>query len=277
MNIVKVYGGLGNQMFQYAFGMALMKRNKEVVFDISYYADGKCLEGPYPRFFRLDKFNLKHPVFLKDTKRNGMTLVKENKIGYDEKVLELKTEAFFEGYWQYYKYYIDILPDLREQFTVKKEYYTEEFLKYEERILKGNCVTLHIRRGDYFTHTTHKYSVLSPSYSFDALQYFDKNYDLYIFSDDLEWCKKVFKSDYFNRNIYFVDLEDYLCMQLMKSCANNIIANSTFSWWAAFLNENENKKVICPRHYLGDSLEISENLRYPKEWIKIYDYVDHIS
>ena len=116
------------------------------------------------------------------------------------------------------------------------------------------------------------YSNLPMKYYFSAIK--ELKGDLFIFSDDIPWCKNTFIKQYFpNRTITFVDMEDYLCFELMRFCKHNIISNSTYSWWAALLNTYIDKKVIRPKHYLNDSEQLSDTYRYPKEWIKMEDFV----
>jgi hypothetical protein len=93
--------------------------------------------------------------------------------------------------------------------------------------------------------------------------------DIFIFSDDIPWCKQKFNDFY--SNITYVDLDDYLSFELMRLCKHNVTTNSTFSYWAAILNDNPDKIVVSPYKWLGDQV-INDKLRFPEEWIKIPDY-----
>lgn len=264
-------GGLGNQMFQYSFGKVLRLFGKEVAYDISWY-EVTTAHSQYPRPFRLDKFQVvglnTHP-FMSDN-----PIVYGEKVGYNLGLFDLKSDNNFDGYWQYFGYYDKILPILRKEFQLKTETYTDKFLKLADKIFNSTSVSVHVRRGDYQLHRAGAFRDLPAKYYFTAIK--EVEGDLFIFSDDIPWCKQTFKQEYFSRKITFVDVEDYLAFELMKFCKHNIITNSTFSWWAAFLNENVGKKVICPIHYLGDEIEYSDQYRYPKEWIKIEDYATHV-
>jgi hypothetical protein len=201
--------------------------------------------------------------------RNG--LVKEKHVGHDLKLFSKTNNTNFAGYWQYYDYYEQIMPVLQAEFQLKPDVLTEGFLKVKEQISNTQSVSVHVRRGDYQLHRAGAFRDLPVRYYLDAISMIEG--DLFIFSDDIPWCKEVFDKEYFpNRELAFVDMEDFLCLELIRLCAHNVITNSTFSWWGAMLNSNVNKKVVCPQHFPGVSIEESEQYRYPKEWVKIKDY-----
>lgn len=269
MNVVKMRGGIGNQMFQYAFGKMLLKNSKSVAYDISWYNPRRTEQSQYPRPFRLPLFKIP-PLDIHEVIPTNPTIY-EKRVGYNPKVFNMINENNFEGYWQYYSYYESILSDLYEEFQLRTDYYTEEFMKMAERIWNCESVAVHVRRGDYLLHRAGAYRNLPARYYFNAIK--EIKGDLFFFSDDIPWCKDTFQKAYFaNRQITFVDMEDYLCFELMRLCKHNITTNSTFSWWAALLNNYHNKVIIRPRRYLGRSEEESDTLHYPKPWIKIEDY-----
>lgn len=273
MNVVKVIGGIGNQFYQYAFGQVLrLRTRKEVEYDITWYSGVTARNRHYPRPLRLPMFQVSGLVVGKMIKTNP--IINELRVGYNPGVFRMKNENNFEGYWQYLDYYREVLPALRQEFQLKTEYYTDDFLKWADRIWKSESVSVHVRRGDYQLHRVGRFRDLPASYYFDAIKMIPKG-DLFIFSDDLSWCQQTFRQEYFSRNIYFVNIEDYLAFELMRFCKHNIITNSTFSWWAAWLNDYKDKKVIAPEHYLWKSPEESAQLHYPEEWIKIEDYATH--
>jgi hypothetical protein len=268
MNIVKIYGGMGNQMFQYSFGRVLEEYGRDVAYDTSWYNTKAATDPAYLRFFRLDKFqitNLKlHPFISKNS------FVYERRVGYNLNLFQLRNDNNFQGYWQYYSYYERIMPFLRKEFQLRTEVYTDEFLKLADIIMDTNSVSVHVRRGDYLLNRKGIFHDLPAKYYFNAIR--ETEGDLFIFSDDILWCKETFKKEYFDRKITFVDVEDYLALELMKFCKHNILSNSTFGMWAALLNENPGRKVYCPTRFLGDELGFSDQYRYPKDWIKINDY-----
>jgi hypothetical protein len=262
VNVIRLMGGLGNQMFQYAFGRVQKNNGIDVCYDDSWMESKQSLHPLYPRPYRLDKFNTTVPF----SKFLDQPLVKEHKLGFDKSVL--KMDGFnFEGYWQYLGYYKDIIPELRKEFTLKEE--TEEFSRFKNKIAACNSVSVHIRRGDYLLHRKGPFNTLPLQYYMDALKYIKG--DLFVFSDDIPWCKARINTDYLDRHVTYVHLDDYLDFELMKLCRNNITTNSTFSWWAGILNNNPDKVVVCPNHWLGE--EHGAELHYPEDWIKIDDYV----
>jgi hypothetical protein len=164
-----------------------------------------------------------------------------------------------DGYFQSYEYLKEYENEIIKEFTFKQYILNKcqlEINKYP------NPVSIHVRRGDYIKHPN--YWVVTPEYIQEALNQFnDDEYTFLVFSDDIEWCKQVFPE-----GVVFVDgnnqFED-LCM--MSLCHHNVIANSTFSWWGAFLNQNPNKKIIAPKNWSSDKKDVS--YLYPKKWIVI--------
>ena len=255
MNVIKVYGGLGNQMFQYAFGKAQEQLGIEVEFDSNPRGDAS------KRPFVLDKFNTN----IKFGSLNSRRITKERKTGFRKDLL-LRNNTGFVGYWQHPDYSRNIMPLLRKEFCVKEEFYTEEFLRLKDEIANFNSVSLHVRRGDYVTIGMF---VTKLEYYLTAIKFIravKENPVIYVFSDDIPWCKENFT------DVEYIHLEDYLDFELMKSCKHNIITNSTFSWWAARLNENPDKTVIAPyqwQHYKEDTEKKDREFLILKDWIAL--------
>ena len=268
MNVVKICGGIGNQMFQYAFGKVLELQGKDVAYNLEWYEKKNVINGEHPRPFRLDRFEI--PPLRKHPFARGNPMIEERNIGYNPGVFEMKNENNYDGWWQYYGYYAHILPVLQKEFQLKTSEYTDKFMKLAEKILDTESVSVHVRRGDYQLHRKGVWRDLPAQYYFSAIR--EVEGELFFFSDDIPWCKETFKREYFSKKLTFVDIEDYLAFELMKLCKHNITTNSTFSWWAALLNENPDKKVYRPTHYPGVNEEDSDLYRFPKEWIKIEDY-----
>lgn len=255
MNVIKVKGGLGNQLFQYSFGRAQTENNIQVKYNIDWFRN----PGNAYRHYCLDKFvNI----------RTSPLLRQKNFMERDYNLNLLKTDNHnFGGYWQYLGYYKEILHILKKELCVKEELLTDRYYELQENI--KNSVSVHVRRGDYVGHDT--FGTLPFSYYFSASKLVKG--DLYIFSDDIPWCKDIFKEDYFSRKIIFVELgQDYLEFELMKFSKNKVICNSTFSYWAALLSDS--KTVIAPDGWLV--VERKENmydkneqnkLHYPENWI----------
>jgi len=164
-----------------------------------------------------------------------------------------------DGYFQSHTHLEEYKNEIIKEFTFKQHILDKcklEINKYP------NPVSIHIRRGDYVAHPN--YWVVTPEYIQEALNQFnDDEYTFLVFSDDIEWCKSIFPVGviYIEGNNQFEDL----CM--MSLCNHNIIANSTYSWWGAFLNQNPNKKVIAPKEWFTPSKPM--NNLYPNNWIII--------
>jgi hypothetical protein len=255
MNVVKLIGGLGNQLFQYAFGKSLASYGVGVKFDKSWYNE----ETDPPRPYRLDKFCV--DVKLGRAFPNQRVIVEK----YFHEMKEVDN-CYFKGYWQYPKYYKNMIPLLKNEFKVKEEFYTPEFLSLKEKIINCDAVSIHVRRGDYVTKSG--YYALPFNYYIEAIA--KTKGDLFIFSDDIDWCKNQFKQEYFDRNITFIHLEDYLDFELIKLCNTKILANSTFSLWTAYLSEEST--TIMPKNWRyrrGDPTPFEIGIPVPKHWIQI--------
>lgn len=256
MNVIHLCGGIGNQLYQYAFGRVQQENGITVRYNPAWY---KRTQMP-PRPYRLDKFkiNIKISPFIKQQ------LIKED--GYNPAYLKMDN-INFHGYWQYLPYYKDILPILRKELCVREEFYTEEFLDLRRQVIDSPSVSVHVRRQDYLNRNG--FGCLLPKYYSAALKRVEG--DIFVFSDDIEWCKTMFKEKNLHRKITFVSLSDYLDMELMKCCRHHILANSTFSWWAGILDEKDSI-VITPARYIIATGYVSARdikLHFPEHWIKI--------
>jgi len=263
MNVVQLAGGVGNQVFQYAFAKAQMVEGNEV----SCTPPWKGWKGKHPRQHVIDKFHtdmLTSPLIKENQRIVERSYQLRHNVLYDLKLLKM-TNCNFEGYWQYLSYYRNILPILKEELQVKEEFYTKKFLDLRNRIMGSESVSVHVRRTDYVNNKA--YWAFPLSYYLDAVQ--NVPGDLFIFSDDIPWCKEVFKKDYFSRTISFIHSQDYLDFELMRLCKHNVSANSSFSYWAALLNPNPDKKVVISGKWLAETQIDNNELHFPKEWIKL--------
>ena len=233
MNTIKLCGGLGNQLFQYAFGRVQKENGIDVEYDRMWY-DSRNAKNP-PRFYSLDKFYIDVKL---SPRRNNKKIIRED--GFNPDLLYM--DGFnFNGYWQYPAYYDNILPILQNELWIKKEYYTAEFLEWrQEIILNNNSVAIHVRRGDYLL--LDDFPVLLLDYYQNALKKLGG--DVYMFSDDMRWCEEHFTE------VKFIHLDEHFDFELMKLCRHNVISRSSFSWWAAYLNANPSKVVIAPKQQI---------------------------
>jgi len=296
MILIKIQGGLGNQMFQYALAKKIgLLKKVPVKFDISWF--NNFGEKTAPRHYNLPKFNIieniatdkeikkfqrHYPHFSKIGKfynflfSDSSKYFKEKNRNFDSSILNLNDNVCLDGFWQSEKYFKNIENIIRTEFTLKEE--SENFIKLKENILKrkNSSIAIHVRRGDYIRDPQKKerHTVLPTEYYTKSLEIIKEkipNPYFFIFSDDIEWCKQ-----YFNKldNVYFVDdknLKDYEELITMSKCKHQIIANSSFSWWGAWLNPNLNKIVIAPKNYFNNpKIKVNINDRFPRKWIKVY-------
>lgn len=269
MNIVTISAGLGNQIFQYAFFRALKKNNADTKMDISDFAYRKHHNGyELEKIFNIipdyatrkecnaladlskDLWSDIRRKFLKIHLKCYGKIVKEDIVGYKFHPDILNYfDTFFVGFWQSEKYFKSIEKELREELTFKGTLDSEN-QKIADKILSGNSVSIHIRRGDYVkARRTETWNVCSLDYYKRAIEYIEANSNnpqFFIFSDDMQWVKDNLP----NKNFTYVDnnkgSNSFRDMQLMSLCKHNIIANSSFSWWAAWLNASDDKIVIAP-------------------------------
>jgi hypothetical protein len=258
-------GQLGNQMFQYALYRKFLELGRKVKIDMSYY-------DQRPEHNGVTFFNLNFPVAslkevkkMKDEQRDYLSRARRKFFGkkqsifseieapslnYKPEVLNLR-KAYVDGYWQTEKYFKDIRHILLNEF----KFPTSENPKNKnvlDRINSTLSVSIHIRRGDYVG--TADFPVVTQRYLFSAIRYFEQKLDhpvFFIFSDDIEWAKHNITQE----RAVFVDWnsesEKYYDMFLMSRCKHNIIANSSYSWWGAWLNTYKGKKVIAPSVWLN--------------------------
>lgn len=285
--IVNIIGGLGNQMFQYAFGYAASREaSAQLKLDISGFDDYPlrnyalgcfCLESSFATNNEIEELKFKPQGFLKkilSAKRDvSKFYYQELHFHYDKNTLSRKEKRYYHGYWQSEKYFSQYRKELIELFQLKKALGTSASV-YLEDIQSSNSVSLHVRRGDYVTD-----SKTNTVHGTCSLDYYKKaiaqvletnpNAKFFVFSDDLNWCVQNFG---FIQEVAFVKLDDtasdYEEMYLMSQCKHNIIANSSFSWWGAWLNQSPNKMVVAPKRWFTDE-SINTNDLIPESWIRI--------
>lgn len=287
MIIVRLQGGLGNQMFQYALGRVLSIKNKtELKLDTSFFG----FKNIPKRSYDLDVFNITASIATKkdiptvyrlfNSKFSNRLIAsfrkiirnkgKEKYFAFDTSVLSIGSNAYLDGYWQSPKYFKEYKDQIRKDFTLKNKP-DQNIQVLVEEISKVNSVCIHVRRGDYVGNKNHE--VIGVDYYKKGLEQISKLKTIemiYVFSDDIEWCKSNLKFEF---PTIFVDdssrgIKGEGHMFLMSKCHNFIIANSSFSWWAAWLSDNPDKIVICPKQWFGDaSIDTSDLI--PPEWIRI--------
>ena len=298
MIIIKIQGGLGNQLFQYAFGRAVAEKNNlELGLDISSYTNQDKTPVNDRRRYLLNMFNIKaHEVSKEEIKKSNSLFkklirkikgffVSEKIYLYNKRYLEIKDGSYIIGFRQSEKYFKAIEKKIKDELTPNIPFAKISLVEWKDRINSSRFpISIHIRRGDYI-----KDKKFNTVYNTFDLNYYKesvdriykilksnrpdiskKDLDLFLFSDDIDWVKNNL---YFEgiTNISHVSsphLEEYGEIMLMKECKYNIIANSTFSWWAAWLNNSPEKIVICPKKWLNIPDEEQKDI-FPDGWIKI--------
>lgn len=302
MKIVKISGGLGNQMFQYAFSLALKASgNRDVQLDLSPYrakSDYNGIDLVHNGFelkvlFNAD-FTEASPKDVAQLSYQPTNLINrvlrkyftkkthfiDKKSSYQPEFLSLNEhDIYFEGNWQTEKYFLNIEDEIRETFTFKKKLSPES----ENLVasLGTNSASIHIRRGDYLK--TQTLNVCGKDYYLNAVKMLLEKTnitELLVFSDDMDWCHNELKLEDFCTKVIYVDwnkgADSWQDMAIMSKCRNHIIANSTFSWWGAWLDPNKDKIVICPEIWnlrqLNPNIDKYYRCEYgdilPEKWIK---------
>ena len=264
---VRIGGGLGNQMFQYAAARALALRHKtDVYFDTSYSEQ----KGQESRKYMLDVFNV---VRLKHIPPQDFTIVGEfYERVFCPEVISSPDQTFLIGLWQSEKYFEDYADVIRSELTLKIPL-SEKSRDWVRKIQNDPIpVSIHVRRGDYLQSSwIDTFHHLPLEYYDHAVRILKENFpkmSLYIFSDDLDWCRKVFNYDVPTN---FVDVNDenhgYEDLELMKLCRHHIIANSTFSWWGAWLSEGIYSSCINIASDKFFAMYDDVKKRIPDRWI----------
>ena len=266
--IIKTYGGLGNQLFQLSAGIYFSNvTGHSILIDNSFYYIKK--KNNTPRDFHLTKLysflkvlSFIEKGFLSIVNRLKVTNfffieINDNNLE-DFRHKKLNKSIYLNGYFQNFQKPFIMEEKLKERMYIKDDF----FLK--------NHISLHVRRGDYLkSENLNYFNTLDENHYLNAIELLRNkinlnNYTFNIFSDDINWCKKNLN---LNVKLNFIENEDELFDFLaMKSCSHNIIANSTFSWWAAYLNDNSNKIVVAPKFWFTDK---NRTFNYPQNWLKV--------
>lgn len=299
MIIVELKGGLGNQMFQYAFGRTLATKNDtQLLLDLEFLLDRTPRKDFVFRNYDLNVFKLKpfkfiekeeKDQFFKNSKAlinrarnrifsNGKQVQYEKSFSFDKSFLNVKGQIYLQGYWQSPKYFESIESSLREEFQMKFNL-SEKGKELVNEIENVDSICLNVRRTDFVNIQS-----TSQLLGFVGLDFYEKasalmakkisNPRFYVFSDDISWCRDNF--DFLNKfSVNFVDhsfkgnkFSEYLT--IMSHCKHFIIPNSTFAWWGAWMSKNDNKIVYCPKKWFSDSIRNYEaSSLIPLDWERI--------
>ena len=257
---VIIAGGLGNQMFQYALLLSLRHKGVNVCADASFYKYVKMHNGyELKRVFGVEEplkckggFHLWWLRFL--DKYSPSILCTKDSLTFDNNVLSCPKQ-YIRGYWQSELYFKDIRDDVRGVYQFKG--IDEQNIALADNINEKNSVSIHIRRGDY---ASFGMTIIGADYYKKAISIIKEKINdpfFYVFSDDEKEAKEIMDESNANYQLITHNRGDdsYKDMYLMSQCKHNIIANSSFSWWGAWLNNNRNKIVIAPKWLKSFNLE----------------------
>jgi len=284
MIIVNLKGGIGNQMFQYALGKKLALKNNDTLKLETSGLERANAVGDIYRPFSIGAFaisadvasveevqQLKYPygIISKGLRWINARILKKTHTLFESAVLQWTGDIFLDGYWQSPDYFTDIRDILLQEFSLQTPL-SSVATNYKEQIETTTSVSMHIRRADYIKNprVLQEFGICEASYYQSAIQHIEttvKNPTFFIFSDDIQWVKDnlpVPGSTVFVKN---PDLKDVEELALMSMCTHNIIANSTFSWWGAWLNDNTDKVVVAPTPWF-ERQPFDKNL-ISKSWI----------
>ncbi len=284
-------GGLGNQMFQYAAGKALsLKKKTNLFLDLTFLKVRLPLKGFTARDYELDLFDIpektgtflnndfldkyiSYPLQLTYNRFLNKNYFSEgpNPYEFDNKFFDLNACATIEGYWNNPKYFNKYENEIKRTFDLDK-FYDKKFETIEAEIKNKNSVSINIRRGDYLN-SKHKdiFVILNENYYKEAISEIRnklENLHFFVFSyDDPSWFGKTFSmdpSEYTMMSKEYVGEKFKTYLRLISLCKHNIISNSTFAWWGAYLNNNSDKVVVSPKKWMH-----KYDFEVPIEWISI--------
>ncbi|SIS92941.1 Glycosyl transferase family 11 [Thalassolituus maritimus] len=285
MITIKLNGGLGNQLFQYSVGRALSLKYDVPLridaslyqfydvhpFRLSSYSIGGSLYSRPGKLYKiinsikvqsnLKKLNLRKNVYI------------EESIEYDPGVISMGADAVLYGYFQSEKYFSSIRDVLLKDLQIG-QLQKECCGHIVNEIVGQESASLHVRRGDYVTNgeANKVHGLCGLNYIYESVSIIrnrvgNSHLRIFVFSDDIEWCRNNIELD----NVFFVEGNDTspeVDLYLMSLCSHNIIANSTFSWWGAWLNQNSKKIVICPRQWFRSN-SLSDRDIVPDSWLRL--------
>jgi hypothetical protein len=285
MIVLKIQGGLGNQLFQYAAGRAIsIANNVELVLDLSWFDNQIRINTK--RLYELDAYKISgrfaqgNEVFWCRIHQNRILSrlsflhgkwkhVKDNNQVFDDRIFSNLSGLYLDGYWQSYRYFNQVADLLRKELTPIAHPSPADSALIE-RITDPNSVSVHVRRGDYVTNprASNFHGLCSAEYYEMAMSCIEGVISFphyFVFSDDIDWAKDNIR---FKSKVTFVESRDVRNpvedLRLMSMCKHNIIANSSFSWWGAWLNDNPDKLVIAPKKWFVS--QPTESL-IPSSWI----------
>lgn len=280
--ISRLFGGAGNQLFQYAAGRALADHlGCDLVLDARYVAGGKNRLDCFEHF---TKARFTRDTALPPTKSDGALRYgfwrafgrnprfhREGGLGFEPGFFDLRAGTYLHGYWQSEKYFAAIKDQLRDDLTFTTNLDPANAAMADQIAAAPAPVACHVRRGDYVA--SGSYAACTPEYyraSVDSLHHrLDQPLTCFVFSNDPDWARDNLD---LHHETVIVDLNDentgHFDLHLMSLCAHNVIANSTFSWWGAWLNANPDRLVVVPKNWFAKD-QLSNPDICPDAWLRL--------
>lgn len=292
MIISNIIGGLGNQMFQYATGRAIsLHYGVPLKLDTADFDNYQLHQGfELQRVFDCkaeiaDKTDIRRilgwqtlpgmrriltPSNMAAFRHKGFII--EPHFHYWSNIKSIPRDSYLTGYWQSEKYFLAVADQIREDFSFRLAP-KDKNVELAEQIVQVNAVSLHVRRGDYVNNpkTTATHGLCSLDYYHASIRHIAEQIQqphFFVFSDDIAWVKNNLNIDFPHQYIdHNQGAESYNDMRLMSLCKHHIIANSSFSWWGAWLNPQVNKIVVAPKRWFASQIDVQDLL--PQDWIKL--------
>ena len=290
MKIVKVIGGLGNQMFQFALYKALQKQHPDerILLDLHCFNGyhkhrgfeiGKVFGASFEKATLREVARLAYPYPNFQTWRIGSRILPSRKTMLQEKpdftfeptAISIKGNMYYDGYWQHEEYFKDIRDELLDIYSFPK-FNDEQNLQAAQLVSSTNSCSIHIRRGDYLTDPLRK-GTIGTDFASEAIKRMKsiKRPETWcVFSDVIDWCRQHLATMFDNEKVLYIDWntdeKSINDMHLMSLCRHHIIANSSFSWWGAWLSKHQDGSTIAPSKWMNIKDVCSP---VPNNWIKI--------
>jgi hypothetical protein len=294
--VARLQGGHSNQLFQYATARCVAeRRNAEAYMDPEWFA--AIPAGDTRRIYELDGYRFEQRLleagdvsvaddeepgrphrrirlFARRRSRPILRRYRQQGHGFDPQVLDLPDDTYLDGWWQDERYFSEIRSILLDELQLR-EAPSERAAHWLREMEEPVSVSLHVRRGDYVTNPAAGsfHGLLGPAYYEAALERLvaavgEPGLKVFVFSNDIEWCKNELRLAY---PTSFVDSGNSgpADMRLMRSCRHHVVANSSFSWWGAWLSDHPGKVVVAPDRWFADPVANAETEIVPRSWLRI--------
>jgi hypothetical protein len=269
-------GRLGNQMFQFASSIGIARRKGYDVFfpieNCSRFVGGGPVNPKTGSLMNvkcdiLDCFEVPEGYFKSSVEINPKMVYHEGDFKFNPQVMSIPPDTDLYGYFQDERYFRDIKEEILSCFEFRKEHSERSKSYWEEVInplLEGKSpVSLHVRRGDYTVYPDHHPTCSKEYYSTAIDKLGRDDHKFLVFSDDIEWCSQEFSGAEF---IIVNSGSPYVDLKIMTDCDHHIIANSSYSWWGAWLDQKENKRVFAPSRWFGPAINKDSSEIYCEGW-----------